>query len=255
MLAGSELVLCEDTRRTGKLLELLGIEARLRTCHEHDEERRIPEVIELLREGRDVALVSDAGTPLVSDPGYRLVAAAHAEGLRVSPVPGASAVTAALSVSGLPTDRFAFEGFLPRKTAARRRLLAELAEERRTLVFLETPHRLAVAVDDLCEAFGVERRVSLCRELTKLHEEVALTLLGSLRERLVDDEPKGEVVLVVEGAAPPPALSDPVAIVERVEELVEQGAPEKDALRQVAKETGLPKREIYKLVKLEPPER
>lgn len=253
MLSGCALVLCEDTRRTGRLLELLGIEARLRTCHEHDEERRVPEVLELLREGRDVALVSDAGTPLVSDPGYRLVAACHAERLRVSPVPGPSALTAALSVSGLPTDRFTFEGFLPRKTSARRRLLGELADERRTLVFLETPHRLAAAVDDLCEAFGTKRRATLCRELTKMHEEVELTLLGALRERLAEREVKGEIVLVVEGSAPPPPATDPQAIVERVEQLIEEGLEEKQALRETARETGLPKREIYRLFKLERP--
>lgn len=252
-LAGCALVLCEDTRRTGKLLEHLGVDARLRTCHEHDEERRLPEVLELLRQGRDVALVSDAGTPLVSDPGFRLVARAHEEGLRVSPVPGPSAVLAALSVAGLPTDRFVFEGFLPRKTSARRRRLAELAEERRTLVILETPHRLAVAVDDLCDAFGVERRVTLCRELTKLHEEVSPTLLGVLRERLAEADVKGEIVLVLAGAEPPPPAREPELVVERVEELIEEGRSEKDALRTTARETGLPKREVYRLFKLERP--
>jgi 16S rRNA (cytidine1402-2'-O)-methyltransferase len=253
-LSGCDLVLCEDTRRTGKLLELLGLSASLRTCHEHDEQRRIPEVLSLLAEGRDVALVSDAGTPLVSDPGYRLVAAAHAAGHRVSPIPGPSSIVAALSACGLPTDRFTFEGFLPRKTQARRRLLRELGEERRTLVLLETPHRLARALADLCEAFGTERRACLCRELTKLHEEVSLSTLGALKARLGESEVKGEIVLVVEGAAAPAPQDDPVAVVERVQALIDDGADEKDALRTTAKETGLPKREVYRLFKLERPD-
>ena len=142
-LRESALVLCEDTRRTGLLLSKLGVTAkRLLTCHEHDEERRIDEVLELLTAGEDVALVSDAGTPTLSDPGFRLVTAASAAGARVSPVPGPSAITAALSVSALPTNSFVFEGFLPRRGAARRRLLASLADEPRTLVFFEAPHRL-----------------------------------------------------------------------------------------------------------------
>lgn len=253
-LSSCALVLCEDTRRTGRLLELLGLEARLRTCHEHDEDRRIPEVLELLATGSDVALVSDAGTPLVSDPGYRLVAAAHRAGHAVSPIPGASSLLAALSVCGLPTDRFSFEGFLPRKTLARRRALSELAEERRTLVLLETPHRLAHALEDLCAAFGEERRACLCRELTKMHEEVSLSTLGALQARVSEQDVKGEIVLVVEGAAPPAARDDPAAVVERVQELLDEGLEEKDALRAVAKETKLPKREIYRLFKLERPD-
>ena len=253
-LTACALVLCEDTRRTGKLLELLGLKARLRTCHEHDEQRRIPEVLELLGAGSDVALVSDAGTPLVSDPGYRLVAAAHAAGHPVSPIPGPSAVLAALSACGLPTDRFSFEGFLPRKSLARKRLLQELREERRTLVLLETPHRLTRAVDDLCETFGPERRVCLCRELTKMHEEVTLSTLGALQTRLAEQEVKGEIVLVLEGAALPEPASDPLSVVARVDELIEQGLDEKEALRAVAKETKLPKREVYRLFKLDRPE-
>jgi 16S rRNA (cytidine1402-2'-O)-methyltransferase len=211
----------------------------------------VPELLELLGEGKDVALVSDAGTPLVSDPGYRLVAAAHAAGHAVSPIPGASSVVAALSVCGLPTDRFSFEGFLPRKTMARRKLLGELAAERRTLVLLETPHRLARALDDLAEAFGPGRRACLCRELTKMHEEVSLSSLGALKERYADEEARGEIVLVVEGAAPPEPKDDPEAIVDRVTELIGEGLDEKDALRTVAKEVGLPKREIYRIYKLD----
>jgi 16S rRNA (cytidine1402-2'-O)-methyltransferase len=256
VLASCALVLCEDTRRTGKLLELLGISAeRLRRCDEHEEERRVPETLEHLARGEDVALVSDAGTPGISDPGYRIVREAHRAGHLVSPVPGPSAVAAALSCSGLPTSSFAFEGFLPRKRGARRTLLAALADEPRTLVLLETPHRVAEALDDLAELFGAEREAFFGRELTKLHEECELSTLGALRDRMREEPVRGEVVLVVAGAGARagPTLP-PDAVRARVAELVAEGSTEKDALRAAARESGLSRRDVYRAVNLDPAE-
>ena len=250
-LARCALVLCEDTRRTGKLMELLAVTPpRLRRCDEHEEASRVAEAMEVLARGEDVALVSDAGTPGLSDPGYLIVRAAHRAGHAVSPVPGASSIVAALSVSGLPTHAFAYEGFLPRKRAARRRLLAALADEPRTLVVLETPHRLAESLDDMADILGADREALLAREMTKLHEETRLSTLGALRDAL-SGEVKGEVVLVIAGAAAGQASAEPSALRALVQALVEEGLPEKEALRRAAKETGLTRREVYRLVKLE----
>jgi 16S rRNA (cytidine1402-2'-O)-methyltransferase len=247
------LVLCEDTRRTGLLVQRLGVPPRrLLTCHEHDERQRVPHVLDALRAGTDVALVSDAGTPTLSDPGHRLVAAAIEAGLPVSPVPGPSAVTAALSVCGLPTDSFAFEGFPPRKRAARARWLAALADEPRTLVIYESPHRLAETLVALAEAFGGARRAFLGRELTKLHEELAHGTLAELAARFAAAAVKGEVVLVVAGARGSPDGAGAGEVRARVAELVAEGLPEKDALRTAAREAGLTRRDVYRLVKLAP---
>jgi 16S rRNA (cytidine1402-2'-O)-methyltransferase len=252
VLAKCALVLCEDTRRTGKLMEAMGVEARLRTCNEQDEARRIPDVIERLRRGEDVALVTDAGTPGVSDPGYRLVRAVAAEGLHVSPVPGPSAVLAALSVSGLPTSAFAYEGFLPRRSAARRRLLVALADEPRTLVFLEAPHRLPGALADLCEVLGPLRPACLCRELTKLHEEVVRGTLLDLCQRYPEEsEVLGEVTLVVGGAQRAAEAADASRVREAVDALVREGLDERAALKRVARELGLGRRDVYRLVKID----
>lgn len=247
------LVLAEDTRRTRQLCEALGVgSVRIARCDEHAEERRIAEVLDLLREGQDVALVSDAGTPAISDPGHRLVAAVHAAGLAVSPVPGPSAVTAALSASGLPAHAFVFEGFLPRKRGARRQLLAALADEPRTLVFYETPHRAAEAFADLAEILGEARVAFLGRELTKLHEECRLSTLGALAARLADEPPRGEIVVVVAGASEPePDDASDAELRAEVASLVAGGISEKDALRRVAKAHGLHKRDLYRLVKIE----
>jgi len=244
------VVLCEDTRRTRHLCASLGVEAKLVRCDEHVEKRRILETLELLRAGDDVALVSDAGTPAINDPGHRLVAAVHEAGLPVSPVPGPSAVTAALSVSGLPTDAFAYEGFPPRKRAARRTFLAALADEPRTVVLLESPHRLSETLAELAEIFGSDRPAFLGRELTKLHEECVRATLGELRARFGEARVRGEVVLVVGGA---PATTDDATsgdLVAEVSRLVASGMPERDALRQVAKVHGLGKRHVYRIVKL-----
>jgi len=200
-LARVSVVAAEDTRHTGQLLAQYGISAPLYALHEHNEADRADALIQRMIAGEDVALVSDAGTPLVSDPGYRLVSAAAAAGIRVEPLPGACAAIAALSVAGLPTDRFVFEGFLPHKSAARRGRLAALAAESRTLVFYESPHRLKEALADLSAAFGPTRRAVVARELTKLHETVYRASLSELISQAGSDPNmvRGECVLIVEG--------------------------------------------------------
>ena len=201
-LAEVDLVAAEDTRHTGRLLSHLGVKTRQIALHEHNEARVTAVVIERLKDGRSVALVSDAGTPLVSDPGYRLVRAAHENGITVAPVPGPSAVTAALSVSGLPTDRFAFEGFPPAKRAARRKWLQARVADERTLVFFEAVHRIDATLADMVEAFGADRDAFLGRELTKLHEQCVVASLGELRDEVGSGTiaSKGEFVVAVSGA-------------------------------------------------------
>jgi len=202
-LAEVDFVAAEDTRHTGRLLSHLGVKTRQIALHEHNEARATAAVIEQLKDGRSVALVSDAGTPLVSDPGYRLVRAAHENGISVAPIPGPSAVTAALSVSGLPTDRFAFEGFPPAKQAARRKWLQARAADERTLVFFEAVHRIAATLADMADVFGTEREAFLGRELTKLHEQCVVASLGELlgEVRTGTIASKGEFVIAVEGAS------------------------------------------------------
>ncbi|HTL41392.1 MAG TPA: 16S rRNA (cytidine(1402)-2'-O)-methyltransferase [Pseudolysinimonas sp.] len=236
-----EVVAAEDTRTTLQLMRALGItnRPRLVALHEHNERERAAELVAQAGE-QDVLLVSDAGMPAVSDPGFVLVQAAIAAGVTVTALPGPSAVLTALALSGLPTDRFAFEGFLPRK--GRLAALRALAAEPRTLVFFESPHRVADALRDLAEAFGAERPAAVCRELTKLHEEVARGTLAELAEHFAEGA-RGEIVLVVGGAAPATAsLEDGVA---RVEALVAGGARLKEASAEVAELTGLSRRELY----------
>jgi len=240
-LTTAEVVAAEDTRTTIQLLRALGIDNRPRLIplHEHNERERAAELVELARDG-DVLLLSDAGMPTVSDPGFVLVQAAIAAGVTVSALPGPSAVLMALAVSGLPTDRFAFEGFLPRK--GRLPALRALASETRTLIFFESPHRVGDALRDLAAAFGPDRPAAVCRELTKLYEEVVRGTLAELAERFADGA-RGEIVLVVGGAAPASAsLEDGVA---RVAVLVAEGARLKDAAAEVADLTGLSRRELY----------
>lgn len=204
-LAAADLVAAEDTRHTGALLHLLGIHARLRSLHEYNEEARVQALLDEMRAGAVVALVSDAGTPLLSDPGYALVRAACAAGIPVRAVPGPSALTAALSIAGLPTDRFVFEGFLPARAAARRTRLAGLAAETRTLVFFEAPHRIGATLRDLAALLGSGRRAVIARELTKLHEHVHRGTLEELLRALDADSniARGEITLIVEGALAP----------------------------------------------------
>ncbi len=202
VLAEVELVASEDTRRTGRLLSHFGINVRQLALHEHNESAASERIIASLAEGKSVALVSDAGTPLISDPGYRLLRMAHEAGMRVSPLPGPCALIAAVSVAGLPTDRFCFEGFLPARRAARRARLTELKAESRTLIFYEAVHRIADAVSDLGEVFGTEREAFIGREISKLHEQCVFAPLGTLSTQLAEGAivSKGEFVLVVAGA-------------------------------------------------------
>ncbi len=204
VLAGVDMVACEDTRRTGLLLKRSGVSTRMISYHEHNKLKRTPELLEMMRQGKRVALVSDAGTPGVSDPGFYLIRAAVERSVRVIPVPGASALLAALVVSGLPCDRFAFEGFLPKRAGRRRKRLQELAEEPRTMVFFEPARRIRRFLGELSELWGEERMVVIGRELTKMHEDVIRGRLGEVLERLQERELKGETVVVVEGASHEP---------------------------------------------------
>jgi 16S rRNA (cytidine1402-2'-O)-methyltransferase len=244
-LAGADLVVCEDTRRTGRLLAAAGIGRRpLLAVHDHNEARSIGRVLSRVREGGVVAVVTDAGLPGISDPGERLVRAAAGEGLEVSVVPGASAPLAALVVSGLPTVRVAFEGFLPRRGSGRDERLDDLRTERRTIVLFEAPHRVARTLADLVATLGPDRRIALVRELTKLHEE---TWRGTLAEALARSEaaePRGEHVLVVEGGSAPEAAADDelsAALADRVA----AGLSTRDAVAEVASVFAVSKRRVY----------
>jgi len=244
VLSEVDLVAAEDTRHSGSLLVHFGIHTPLISLHEHNEGERAAELLEKLRGGARIALVSDAGTPLISDPGFDLVRAARKAGICVTPIPGACALVAALSVSGLPTDRFVFEGFLPAKSAARRERLAELAAETRTLVFYESVHRLLESLQDIAAAFGADRPAVLARELTKLHEGVREAPLSDLAEWAGRDPVagKGEVVLVVAGATNAPVSG---AEMERILKVLLTELPVKQAAALAAEITGLNKNPLY----------
>lgn len=247
LLTEADIIAAEDTRRLRALLGRLGIStnARVLAYHEHNEESRTEELLDLAREGNQVVVVSDAGMPGISDPGYVLVSAAAARGVPVTVAPGPSAVLAALAVSGLPSDRFCFEGFLPRKPGARKAALRSLAGEQRTMVFYEAPHRVAETIAAMAEEFGPGRRAAMCRELTKTYEEVTRGTLDDLLARARAGV-KGEIVVVVEGeeAAPPPMAE----LVTRVEALLDGGERLKDAVAAVADGAGARKRSLYEAV-------
>jgi 16S rRNA (cytidine1402-2'-O)-methyltransferase len=245
VLRDAELLLAEDTRRTRVLLDRYGIAARPVSLHAHNEAARTQQALAVLGEGRAVALVSDAGTPLVSDPGERLVARAIAAGHTVVPVPGPSALLAALVGSGLPAESFTFVGFLPRKAGERARRIAELAGRRETLVFYESPRRVGALLAELAAALG-ERRTSVARELTKLHEEIARGTLAELAARFAAGA-RGEVTVVVEGASPPAAAAGDEALRERVRGALAAGLSARDLAAQLARETGAPRRTLYAL--------
>jgi 16S rRNA (cytidine1402-2'-O)-methyltransferase len=249
-LAEADLVACEDTRQTRKLLAHLGVQARMTSYHEVGERERAEQVADRVAAGARVALVTDAGMPGVSDPGYLLVAACLARGLEVEVVPGPSAVLAALVVSGLPTDRFCFEGFPPRRAGARDRRLAELAAEPRTMVFFEAPHRVLATLAAMAAAFGPERPCAVVRELTKVHEEVLRGSLAEVGERLAAAGPRGELTLVVAGApgAGRGAGTSAADLVAEVAELVAGGASTRDAVDAVARSSGTPRRAVYQAV-------
>jgi 16S rRNA (cytidine1402-2'-O)-methyltransferase len=239
------LVACEDTRHTRTLLGTHGIETPTTSYFEHNESWKGERILDVLRSGKDVALVSDAGTPGISDPGFRLVREARAEGIPVIPIPGPSAAVTALSVSGLPTDRFLFVGFLPPKAAARRRALEDLAGVRETLVFYESPVRIRETLADLLSAFG-DREAFLCREATKLHEEYRRGRVSQLRELLAArGQVKGEIALVVAGATDSGPISSetPEILFAR---LTGEGRTRREAVKEIARLTGLPAREVYR---------
>jgi 16S rRNA (cytidine1402-2'-O)-methyltransferase len=242
-LENATIVAAEDTRTTQRLLAALGVSNRPRliALHDHNEKERSPELVELARE-QDVLVLSDAGMPTVSDPGYGLVAAAAAAGVVVTAIPGPSAVLTALAVSGLPTDRFTFEGFVARKPGERASSLRALASEPRTMVFFEAPTRVAATLTDMAAAFGRDRRAAVCRELTKLHEEVARGPLEELAAWAAGGV-RGEVVVVVAGAAPR-EVPFPDAVTQ-VLELVRSGTRLKDASGEVSAHTGHSSRELY----------
>jgi 16S rRNA (cytidine1402-2'-O)-methyltransferase len=244
-LAGAALICCEDTRRTGKLLAHAGVRGvRMAVTNEHTEHGRIAEVLDLLAAGRTVAVVTDAGTPGISDPGERLVRAAIDAGHAVSAVPGPAAFTMALVVSGLPTSRFVMEGFLPRSGAERTRRLAEVAGEPRTVVLYEAPHRVARTVADLVAACGPDRHLVLARELTKLHEEVWRGTLAEAVAHLAASEPRGEYVVVLAGA-PPAAAADDDAIRAALLDALADGESRSSAVATVVATLGVAKRRVY----------
>lgn len=243
-LAEADVVAAEDTRRFRRLVSDLGIEvtARVVSYFEGNEVQRTAELMDELREDRTVVLVTDAGMPSVSDPGYRIVAAAVAEDLPLTAIPGPSAVLTALAVSGLPVDRFCFEGFLPRKAGERRSVLQEVASERRTMVFFEAPHRIDATLTAMAEAFGVDRTAAVCRELTKTYEEVKRGGLADLAAWAADGV-RGEITIVVAGAAP--VVSDVGSQVDGIRDRVAAGERLKDVCADVAAATGLSKKALY----------
>jgi len=248
LLADADVVAAEDSRRLRRLMAALGVvpAGQVVTHHEHNEATSAPELVGAALGGKTVLLVTDAGMPSVSDPGFRLTRAAIDAGVPVSIVPGPSAVLAALAVSGLPTDRFCFEGFLPRKGGERSRALSSLAQEQRTMVFFEAPHRTPTVLRALREAFGPDRQAAVCRELTKTYEEV---VRGPLSELVVwgeVNEVRGEVTLVVAGAEPP--STDPTDLVPQVQALAAEGVRLKQAAKDVAARHGVSARELYEVV-------
>jgi 16S rRNA (cytidine1402-2'-O)-methyltransferase len=251
VLSEVDIIACEDTRHTKKLLNHFGIQTKTISYHEHNEQRRATELRDFLDSGKNVALVSDAGTPLISDPGFRLVQTAIAEGIDVVAIPGPAAFVNALVVSGLPSDQFLFAGFLPARSSARRTKLETLREARATLIFYEAPHRISAALKDAAEVLG-NREAVVARELTKLHEEVARGTLSDLAAAFEKRTARGEMVLLIGGEAVPPAeMSGEVAsarLIERVSELEAGGLTPKEALKKAARELGVKRAEAYRII-------
>jgi 16S rRNA (cytidine1402-2'-O)-methyltransferase len=239
------LIATEDTRTTGRLLKHFEISCPMVSYFEHNKLVRLERILDALADG-DVALVSEAGTPLLSDPGFELVRAAIERGFEVVSIPGPSALTAALPASGLPTDRFLFVGFLPRKAGERRRTLAEVKTQAATLVFFEAPHRVRVTLADMVDILGADRHIAVCRELTKLYEEIWRGSLAEAAEEWNQREPRGEFTLVVAGAPPPPAWEE-AQVEAALREALASGASTKDAVRQITDRSGWPRRQVYAL--------
>ena len=245
-LEEADFIAAEDTRVSLKLLNYLGIKKSLVSYYEHNKAFKGNVILERILAGETCALVSDAGSPAISDPGEDLVRLCAEHGVTVTAIPGPCAVITALSISGLPTGRFCFEGFLSTAKKSRKEHLQSLIGETRTMIFYEAPHKLVSTLEDLAEAFGNDRKISLCRELTKLHEEVVRTTLGEAIEKYTENAPKGEFVLVVDGAAPAekevPTAEDAGEMVKR---LMGEGLSRKDAIKQTAKALDLPKNVVY----------
>jgi 16S rRNA (cytidine1402-2'-O)-methyltransferase len=242
-----DLIAAEDTRHTGKLLQHFQIKTPQLSYHEHNSQQRIPELLSQLSQGKAIALVTDAGMPLISDPGYELVKACVAQGISVVPIPGANAAITALSAAGLATDKFVFEGFLPAKSKERRTYLETLTSETRTIIFYESPHRLRETLQDLGTILGEEREIVLARELTKMHEEFWRGTIKDAIAHYTNREPQGEFTLVVAGATlEKPQLSE-AAIKAELQNLLKQGLSRSEASRQLAQQTSLPRRQIYQL--------
>jgi len=245
VLAGVDLIAAEDTRHSRKLLNHFAIRTPLISCHEHNEQQRQQELLGRLQSGQTVALISDAGTPAIADPGYRLVCACHAAQVPVVPVPGPSALITALSAAGVPTDRFVFEGYLPARAVARSACLRGLRDEPRTVVLYETPHRLLGALAAIAEVWGDARQLVVARELTKLHEEFFRGTVAAARQRFEAERVRGELVLVL---PPQPKAVSASGVFEALQRLmVEEGVPRSVAVRQVAKDLGVPRSEVYQL--------
>lgn len=245
-LADADFIAAEDTRVALRLLNHLELKKPLVSYYEHNKEGSGPKIVARILTGQRCALVSDAGSPAISDPGEDLVRLCAEAGIPVTAIPGPCAAITALSISGLPTGRFCFEGFLSTNKKSRQAHLDSLRSETRTMIFYEAPHKLTATLADLSAVFGAKRRISLCRELTKLHEEVLRTTLGEAAAYYAEHAPRGEFVLIVEGAAPlaPEAVSEADAL-EAVRALIGQGLSRKDAVRRVSEQTGIPKNELY----------
>ena len=251
-LAGADLIAAEDTRHTAALLKMLGISKPLLSLHEHNEAQRVPALIARLSAGAQVALVSDAGTPLLSDPGYQLVRSAAAAGFEVSAIPGPSAITAALAIAGLPTDRFCFEGFLPARQGERRAALQALAQEPRTLVFFEAPHRIATSLADMAATLGPQRVAVVARELTKAHETIYRGTLQELAQRAATDTnlARGEITLIVHGAAAPTvAAGVDEPLLRRIVEVLSRELPPGRVAAVAAQLTGATRAAAYALAR------
>jgi 16S rRNA (cytidine1402-2'-O)-methyltransferase len=247
ILQNVNLIAAEDTRHTGKLLQHFEVKTPQISYHEHNRQARIPELLQYMANGQAIALVSDAGMPAVSDPGYELVTACIEAGVTVVPIPGASAAITALIASGLPTDRFVFEGFLPAKAAKRREFLESLHTESRTLIFYESPYRLQESLQDFATVWGSDRQIVLARELTKLYEEFWRGSIGEAIAHYSQREPQGEYTLVVAGNPPSqPQLTEEQLKAELLQ-IITQGVSRSQASRQLAKSTSLPRRQLYQL--------
>jgi 16S rRNA (cytidine1402-2'-O)-methyltransferase len=247
VLKQADLIAAEDTRHSKTLLDRFGIKTKVKAYHEHNEEQLTSKLIQQIVDGESIALISDAGTPLINDPGYKLVTAAHDHGIKVVPIPGPSAIITALSACGLPTNKFIFEGYLPAKKEARKKCLKELVSESRTLIFYEAPHRIRESIQDMHDVFGSERRVTIARELTKQYEQIVRDNLSVINEKLVSEEikHKGEFAVIVEGAQ---EISITDKEVLRINQILSEKLAPKEAAGLTAKISGKKKNEVYQMV-------